>query len=140
MRNGIVEDLMICNGQFYNQINNYSVLFEDDGYVAYAYILNELDEIVGDVWLYNSQLTPKNPEWHNPEKQMPFANSFEFVEDIRFEPVTNIKDVSVKWINENKVKVYVYIRNELFAVLTKGSKPGKSLLTKKNGPLSKVLK
>src|SRR4030095_4225145 len=55
----------------------YRLTFEDDGKVAYAYLLWK-DDIVGDVWLYNRCPTPDIPEWTD-RTRIPFANPREFV-------------------------------------------------------------
>lgn len=132
---------MACDGKFLNQETGYSVVFDDDGRVAYAYLLNEKEAIVGDVWLYNRCVSPSEPEWKDPEK-MPFANPVGFVkDDINFSPVKDISEVEVQWesSSEGQVKANIFVSDELFAVLTEGAKPGWSLLAAKNGPLAKVL-
>ena len=52
--------------QFRSPDPRYSVVIEDDGRVAYAYLLHD-DEIVGDVWLYNHGPAPAEPEWRSPD-------------------------------------------------------------------------
>ena len=134
-----MEDSIICKNRDISLNSNYSIVFEDNGRVAYAYLLDNFDNIVGDVWLYNRCTTPLEPEWKNPDK-MPFANSSEYVKNEHFDPVKNTEDVSVRWkYDDDKVQAKIYIHDRLFAILTEGSKPGKSLLANKNGPLAKVL-
>lgn len=139
----IVVDLMACDGRFFqNDEDSYSVVFDDDGRVAYAYLLNPAGSIVGDVWLYNRCSTPVESEWKDPEK-MPFANPQAYVNESdqdAFQVVDSISDVKVDWCNEaEKVKARIYIRNKYFASLVEGAKPGSSLLAGKDGPLAKVL-
>lgn len=139
--NGTVVALMTCDGKFLNQESGYSVVFDDDGRVAYAYLLDESEAIVGDVWLYNRCASPPVPEWKNPEK-MPFANPIGFVKgDEDFVPVKDISEVKVQWesSSDGAVKANLFIRDELFAVLVEGAKPGWSILAAKDGPLAKVL-
>lgn len=94
--NGIVGVSMTCDGKFSNPNSGYSVVLDDDGRVAYAYLLNKDGAIVSDVWLYNRCLPPSEPEWKNPEK-MPFANPIGFVKAIQdFSPIQNISEVSVQ--------------------------------------------
>ena len=64
---------MTCDGKFLNQKTGYSVIFDDDGRVAYAYLLAPDEHIVSDVWLYNRCESPLQPEWPDQEK-IPFAN------------------------------------------------------------------
>lgn len=140
--NGIVGDLMTCDGKFIDNRTGYSTVFNDDGRVAYAYLLDETESIVGDVWLYNRCSTPVEPEWKEPEN-MPFANPQAYVNGIThdvFQVVDTISDVNVAWGNESgRVKANILIHNELFATLIEGIKPGWSALASKDGPLAKVL-
>ncbi|MEQ5777161.1 hypothetical protein J4E05_16685 [Thalassospira sp. NFXS8] len=138
--NGIVGALMTCDGKFLNPDSGYSVVFDDDGRVAYAYLLNESEAIVSDVWLYNCCASPSEPEWKDPEK-MPFANPVGFVKaNEDFSPVKDISEIRVQWgSSEGAVKANVFIHDELFAILVDGEKPGWSILATKNGPLAKVL-
>ena len=134
-------DLMVCDGKFINQDSGYSVVFEDNGRVAYAYLLDENDAIVSDVWLYNRCTTPSEPEWTNMEK-MPFANPIGFVKfNGNFSPVADISEVTVQWgcSDVGLVRADIFLRDELFAILVDGETPGWSKLAFKNGPLAKVL-
>lgn len=133
-------DLMTCDGQFFNQELGFSVVFDDDGRVAYAYLLDASDRVVGDVWLYNRCVSPVEPEWKEPEN-MPFANPENYVNSSEsFKPVDDISEVKVSWsLQSDGVKASVLIRNQLFAILVEGAKPGWSFLAGKDGPLAKVL-
>jgi len=53
-----------------------SVMLEDDGRVAYAYLLQD-GKVVGDVWLYNVVETPERVDWKD-RSQMPFLNPKRF--------------------------------------------------------------
>ncbi len=138
--NGIVGALMTCDGKFLNPNSGYSVVFDDDGRVAYAYLLNQRDAIVGDVWLYNRCASPSEPEWKDPDR-MPFANPVGFVKaNEDFSPVKDISEVRVQWGSSGgAVKADLFIHDDLFAILVEGEKPGWSILAAKNGPLAKVL-
>ena len=70
---------MLC--RFTDQKSGYSVVFDDDGRVAYAYLLNHQGNIISDVWLYNQCKTPKEPEWKT-SNNMPFANSLSIQKSI----------------------------------------------------------
>lgn len=131
---------MDCNYKFYNKELGYSIIFDDNGRVAYAYLISPENKIVADVWLYNCCKSPSSPEWKYPKK-MPFANPIEYVKDeIGFSPVRDKSEINVKWeLKEDIMKAYLFIRGELFAVVAEGSKPGWSNLAKKNGPIAKVM-
>jgi len=132
---------MTCDGKFLNKDSGYSVVFDDDGRVAYAYLLNDCEAIVSDVWLYNRCVSPSTPEWKDPEK-IPYANPIEFVRICEnFSPVKDISEVRVQWGSSDggAVKVNIFIRDNLVAILVDGEKPGRSILAAKNGPLAKVM-
>jgi len=119
----------------------YSVVIEDNGRVAYAYLL-ENDEIIGDVWIYNCDPTPNKPEWDIPSK-MPFLNSKTYVAENRIPNIEKESDWHVKWHCNGQVLERVELlclkENLLIAVLKPNSKPGWSYFAKKDGPLAKVL-
>jgi len=124
--------------QYFNPENeSYSIIIEDDGKVAYAYLLRE-EEIIGDVWLYNNQDSPVTVNWHN-EENMPFINPLCYI-DRSIEPINIDKDVEIVWeYKSDVIKVLVYIHKELIAILKPESKPGWSLLVKEDGPLAKKM-
>jgi len=136
----IVADLMTCEGRFLNQDLGFTVIFDDDGRVAYAYRLDASGRIVGDVWLDNRCVSPVEPEWKDPENML-FANPENYVNSSEnFKPVDDISEVKVSWILQGGgVKARVLIRNQLFAALVEGAKPAWSFLASKDGPLAKVL-
>ena len=135
-------DLMTCDGRFTDEESGYSLVFDDDGRVAYAYLQDSDGRLVGDAWLYNRGISPTQPEWKNPEN-MPFMNPVDFVNQARhdeFRLVESILDVRVDWSEVGeKVKARVLIRNEPIAILLEGAKPGWCLLAGKDGPLARVL-
>jgi len=116
----------------------FSVVIEDDGRVAYAYLL-ENTAIIGQVWLYNQVDTPKETTWD--EDQMPFLNPLEFVGDsFLIKPIEDNVAVQVKWkyLDTNKsIEAHVFIRKELVAILRPNAEPGWSLMVNKDGPLAK---
>lgn len=128
---------MLC--RFTDQKSGYSVVFDDDGRVAYAYLLNHQGNIISDVWLYSQCKTPKEPEWKT-SNNMPFANSVEYSkEHTGFSKVDEMSDISIDWHSDELIEARVLIRRELFAVLQEGEKPGWCCMAKKSGPLAKVL-
>jgi hypothetical protein len=109
---------------FRSPCDRYSLVFEDDGKVAYAY-LKEAGAIVGDLWLYNRCLTPQDPGWHD-RTRIPFALSRDFVADgARLTRPVGSADVRVKWHYEGDVPVaYIYVFEDLLGVVGHGDKPG----------------
>ena len=78
-----------------NSDTGYSAVFEDDGRVAYAYLLHE-NRIVSDVWLYNRIAAPPEPEWRDRSKA-PFANPQGFAASDPFPPVASEAEVVFAW-------------------------------------------
>lgn len=131
---------MVCDGQFFEKISGYSLVFQDNGRVAYAYLQDENEAILGDVWLYNRDPAPIEPEWKDFTK-IPFANPLTFVKNVTdFVPVSDISEVHVSWeLKSGVLQANIFIRDVLFAKLAKGEKPGRSFLVLKNGPLANIL-
>jgi hypothetical protein len=125
----------LCN---FNQ--SYSLAIEEDGRVAYAYLMYE-EDITGEIWLYNQISTPIKVNWENVD-EMPFLNPEEYIK-INIPPVVNEDEIRLQWVpnnNDNSVKeVDIYIRQKLIAKLSPGSTPGWSTVVIKDGPLAKVL-
>ena len=119
----------------------YSVVIEDDGRVAYAYLLED-EDIIADVWLYNQSATPKIIDW-NEQSEMPFLNPLAFIIDEgAIEPLSTDEDIEFKWIFlEDAIllkKVIISFGDKLTVALAPDSKPGWSNNVKNNGPLAKV--
>lgn len=119
---------------------SYSLVIEEDGRVAYAYLMNE-EDIIGDIWLYNQQSTPIKVNWEEID-DMPFLNPEEYVK-VNIPPVVNEDEIRLQWVpndSDNLVKeVDIFIRQKLVAKLSPGSTPGWSTVVIKDGPLAKVL-
>lgn len=122
-----------------NGPTGYSGLFEDDGKVAYAYLLDD-GRIVADVWLYNRAATPDSPEWRDRSKA-PFLNPRGFTSEVPFVPPADESEVEFTWSSdaEGRTTVRVLIRGECHALLVPDSKPGWCKLAAKDGPLASVL-
>ena len=52
----------------------YSAVFEDDGEVAYGYMMIDKN-IVSDVWLYNTADTPTTSPWRDGADELPFRTN-----------------------------------------------------------------
>jgi hypothetical protein len=115
---------------FQDEGQRYSVILEEDR-VAYAY-LRDGKEIVGDVWLYNVDPAPAEPEWGDPEK-MPFRNPVAFVRPGTLAPLAE----ALGWrCTFQGSEARVYCDGALVARLVPGAKPGWSVLAAKKGPLA----
>ena len=117
---------------------NYSVLIEDDGRVAYAYLL-AYGDVVGDVWLYNQAEAPANANWH--EQSLPYLNPAEYLnKEVSITPIKAEKEVRCDWTetNDGLIEVAIWLRDKFIAQIESGSKPGWSVLVIKDGPLAQV--
>jgi len=111
-----------------------ALILEDDGRVAYAYLLDN-EKLVGDVWLYNVIEAPITVNWDD-ESQMPFLNPRQFC---RSESIPRLQQQSIvecAWFDKG---VEVTIDGTLIARLESGAKPGWSRLARQPGPLAKPL-
>ena len=127
--------------KFVSPFDESAVIIEDDGKVAYAYMLDRNGKICSDVWLYNRCPTPIEPEWHDPAN-LPFANPASFVnESSRFVPPGSTDEFTVAWDEAGgPLAAKILLRDTNFAKLVAGSKPGWSALASMDGPLAQVLK
>jgi len=117
---------------------NYSVLIEDDGRVAYAYLL-AYGDVVGDVWLYNQAEAPTNANWY--EQSLPYLNPAEYLnKEARIVPIKAEKEVRCEWTETSNglIEVGIWLRDKFVAQMKSGSKPGWSVLVVKDGPLAQV--
>ena len=123
-----------------DQETNSSAVFEDDGRVAYAYLLHH-QQIVADVWLYNHGKAPERPEWNDPSNA-PFANPKGFAEESQVVPIRDESAIHFVWTHDQQkrlIQVDVLLFGEVYGRLTPTSRPGWSKLASKDGPLAKVL-
>lgn len=129
--------------EFYLQVHcefdsYYSVIIEDDGQVAYAYMYFG-EDIVADVWLYNQAETPKETIW--VKEKMPFLNPAEYVKKgIFISPLIDESEVRCEWIenSDGLIEVEILLRENFVAGMAAGSLPGWSALVVKDGPLAQV--
>ena len=120
--------------------SSYSVVFENDGNVAYAY-LRDGQTIISDVWLYNSGVTPDQPEWSD-RSRMPFTNPKGFTVDETAPHVLSASDVAVTWNWKGSTLSYadVLLSGEVYGRLAPGAKPGWARLASREGPVARPLK
>jgi hypothetical protein len=118
---------------------NYSVLIEDDGRVAYVYLL-EYGDVIGDVWLYNQDEAPMDSNWAN--QSTPYLNPAEYIDKgAKITPIKNENEIRCEWTespNDGLIEVGISIRDKFIASIISGSKPGWSTLVAKDGPLAQV--
>jgi hypothetical protein len=114
---------------YYNRIHcdssrNIVVIIEDNGVVAYAYLV-EKTKIVSDVWLYNSGKTPLEIDFSNREF-MPFQNPIAYTENRKRVLDSKILDeVQVFWeIDKSEKVVELHFHNGLRVKLESGTYPG----------------
>jgi hypothetical protein len=111
-----------------------SVLIEDDGRVAYAYLRRD-GAIVADVWLYNVAATPEDTTWTD-NTQMPFLNPTRYCTQETFRRIEADSEVSCTLVSEH---VEVRVQGQLIARLRPGVKPGWSRLARISDPLAQPL-
>ena len=137
--NGIGEDSVENSHEFYDETTRHFVFVEDDGSVAYAYLLDSDQNIVGDVWLYNVGPAPVEPPWSLAESEPPFKNPMRYIRsggDIL--PIIEPSEIAVSWVSKDGalIQAQVSIRGEKVAVLAPGKSPGWSSLVSEDGPLA----
>ena len=111
-----------------------SVIFEDDGKVAYAYLL-EAGVVVGDVWLYNVLDSPDDVDWKD-SSAMPFLNPRNYCNSGKNPQLREGSILVCEWSPSG---VKVWIDGVYFARLEVGAKPGWSRFAIQSGPLAKPL-
>jgi len=109
-----------------------AVVLEDDGRVAYAYLLDR-ERIVGDVWLYNVSEAPESEKWKE-QKERPFLNPKSFCKAEVAPRLSEHAAIVCKWYEKG---VEVRIDAILVARLEQNAKPGWSRLASRPGPLAK---
>lgn len=112
-----------------------AVVLEDDGRVAYAYLLDG-ERLTGDVWLYNVSPTPETVDWKD-RSQMPFLNPKKYCQGETSPRLHARSRVDCEWSDAG---VDVSIDGIVMAKLENGSKPGWSRLALQPGPLAKPLR
>ena len=114
-----------------------AVVLEDDGRVAYAYLLDG-GAIVADVWLYNVAEAPEQRPWRDRSQppEMPFLNPREYCS---VEAVRRLSDQSVVVCTWSADGVSVAVDGQELARLVRRSKPGWSRQAVRGGPLARPL-
>jgi hypothetical protein len=123
------------------QQRDYTVVIEDNGKVAYAYLIFNT-KIIGDLWLYNQDPSPLAASWGEPSAT-PFLNPLIYVDAERMAtPILKDEDVSVKWEfgdGNDLLSLNIVLRGKLYGIMKPGSKPGWTVAAKADSPLAKRL-
>lgn len=114
--------------------SNLAVVLEDDGKVAYAYLLED-EAVVADVWLYNVAEAPASVDWDDPDS-LPFLNPREYCRSGEVTRLGETSAVSCRWIDRT---VEITIDGILVARLQHGTKPGWSRFAARPSPLANPL-
>lgn len=110
-----------------------SVVIDDDGRVAYAFLRGPDDEIIGDVWLFNRIAVRTPIDWADPT-QAPFLNPPELARPFEGK-LPSAKELSVQWTLDGPLLLAdVTVRGQLLARLSPGSTPGWNVLALAPGP------
>lgn len=111
-----------------------AVVLEDDGRVAYAYLLID-EDIVSDVWLYNVGEPPELAPWEvDPRPEMPFQNPAHLTRRGLFVPrLSHDALVELAW-DDDGVEVSIFGVHS--ARLEAGKKPGWSRQAAADGPVA----
>lgn len=123
---------------FISPCGEFKVTFDDNGKVAYAYLIKG-QAIVGDVWLYNRCQAPDEKEWQD-HGNLPFANRQGFMtEEGQFKKPLTVDGVTVDWqYLKDQPTAYVRLFGEIAAKVSVNDKPGYSRLAARDSPLAKV--
>lgn len=124
--------------QFHASRNQeFSVAIEDNGKVAYAYLLRN-DKIISELWLYNRG-NAQYDNWDDlSEDDLPPQN-LDYLIEKTIEPISSNKDINIKWIfnDATNTKAYIYIHNELIGSLESKEPIGFSKLVLQDTPIAK---
>jgi hypothetical protein len=120
-------------------VDGHVVVVEDDGVVAWAYLLDG-SQVVSDVWLYNRPGAAPRAEGETPEGR-PCSNPLTLTAEVLFPPIHDPSEITLEWIHGPHVptSVVVSIRNQKHAVLVAGVRPGWCRLSTAPGPCAQPL-
>ncbi|MBL8920543.1 MAG: hypothetical protein JNJ54_16890 [Myxococcaceae bacterium] len=118
---------------FHHAETGCSLVIDDDGRVAWAYLRSPDDEIVADVWLYNRAPCEAPPDWTDAS-QAPFLNPPQLARPFEGRlPVAS--ELEVRWALDGPLLLAdVLVRGALLARLSPGAAPGWNVLALIPGP------
>jgi hypothetical protein len=111
-----------------------SLMLEDDGRVAYAYLLDG-NAIVSHVWLYNVGEDPEHVDWQD-RSALPHRNPAKYCSPEALPRLRPDSEGSCLWSDTG---VTLSIAGLVWARLENGTKPGWSRKARLAGPLAKPL-
>lgn len=115
-----------------------SVVIDDDGRVAWAYLRDGEGAIIGDVWLYNRGPTPAEADWSDASLA-PFPNPATHALPLDV-PLPTEGDLDVAWTLEGELLLAdVFVHGVLLARLSPGAAPGWNRLATQSGPCAQPL-
>lgn len=127
--------------RYYNQFifkerSNYSIIINDDGIVAYAYLLDG-ENIISDLWIYNSSVQLYK-DWNNiTEEDLPLQNLDQYILK-KIDLLQEEDIVKVDWFFNNQyIKATIYINNTLIGYLDNIDTVGYSTLVNQDTPIAK---
>lgn len=110
-----------------------SCVFEDDGRVAWAWLLGPEGECLADVWLYNRVAAPPELVLDAP----PFLNAAALSRPLGQPFPTRAAEVEVTWTWEGELLLAeVRLRGVVLGRLSPGAQPGWSAQALAEGPLA----
>ena len=117
------------------------LVVDADAKACYAYIRQHAGTC-GDVWLYNTSRASDVPEWRLPNARslMPFSNPPAFGNQTVI-TIQKPEDVRVEWARgpNDQPLARVFVREQLWAELGVGDKPGRCVHAIADGPLARRL-
>lgn len=121
--------------------SNIKLIIEDDGSVAYAYLVDS-GKIVADVWLYNRAEAPREAEWKlGPPKNRPFLNAADYIcNPFPFEIPQRAEQFGAEWFmsKEKKIGVRVLSNGYTIGEMLYDETPGRAVAARKSGPLAQT--
>ncbi|PHR97590.1 MAG: hypothetical protein COA78_27405 [Blastopirellula sp.] len=124
---------------FISPNEDFVLTIEDNGKVAYAYLKKD-EQIVGDVWLYNRCKAPPVSEWKD-RGNLPFANCEGYIDESgQVTGPLSVEDLDVNWEEDDGLMyAYIYIKEDLFAVVGETMKPGFARFAIKDSRIARVM-
>lgn len=116
-----------------------AAVFEDDGRVAYCYILED-GQIKSDVWIYNRENSPDDADIRHQDASTPPMNPRKYALAAERLP-ERTDDVSIEWRIAKGMKPTAVVRvfGLTMAQVSAEAKPGYARLARIEGPLAKPL-
>ncbi|HSI83419.1 MAG TPA: hypothetical protein VK970_06520 [Candidatus Methylacidiphilales bacterium] len=128
--------------QLFSEDAIYSCIIEDDGRVAYAYLM-EGKEMIGNLWLYNQEATPAVDAWREDRGTLPYLNSARYVDaQLMLKPLETPGEAEVVWEyrpNGRLHMLHLILRGTHYGVLAPHVKPGWTVAASQDGPLAQHL-